>query len=69
MFCLFADDSNLLYADKNLKSLENIVNVELFNIYNWLTAIKLALSIKESNFTIFHSYQKRAILYSRSEDV
>jgi hypothetical protein len=58
-FSLFADDTNLLYADKNLKILENIVNAELLNIYNWLTANKLSLNIKKSNFIIFHSYQKR----------
>ena len=29
-FYLFADDTNLLYADKNLKSLETIINCELF---------------------------------------
>ena len=45
-FSLFADDTNLLYADKNLKTLENIVNTELHNIYNWLTANKLSLNIK-----------------------
>ena len=28
-FHLFADDTNLLYADKNLKSLETVVNMEL----------------------------------------
>ena len=58
-FSLLADDTNLLYADKNSKILENIVNTELLNIYNWLTANKLSLNIKKSNFIIFHSYQKR----------
>ena len=28
-FYLFADDTNILYADKNLKYLETIVNKEL----------------------------------------
>ena len=28
-FYLFADDTNLLYADKNLRVLENKVNAEL----------------------------------------
>ena len=28
-FYLFADDTNILYADKNLKSLEQRVNAEL----------------------------------------
>ena len=31
-FHLFADDTNLLYADKNLKSLETIVNTELVKV-------------------------------------
>ena len=30
-FYLFADDTNILYANKNLKSLEQIVNQELCN--------------------------------------
>ena len=39
--------------------LESTVNAELLKIYNWLTANKLSLNIKKSNFVIFHSYQKR----------
>jgi hypothetical protein len=31
-FFLFADDTNLLYADKNLKSLEKVVNKELEHV-------------------------------------
>ena len=51
-FYLFADDTNILYADKNLKALETTVNNELQNLCNWLTANKLTLNI-------FHPYQKR----------
>ena len=58
-FFLFADDTNLLYADKNLKSLETIVNKQLEYICDWLLANKLTLNIKKSNFVIFHPYQKR----------
>ena len=32
LFYLFADDTNLLYADKNLKSLEETVNNELLKV-------------------------------------
>ena len=46
-FYLFADDTNILYASKNLKSLEQIVNQELCNLYIWLTANKLTLNIKK----------------------
>ena len=35
-FYLFADDTNLLFADRNLKSLETGVNMELMNVYDWL---------------------------------
>ena len=34
---------NLLYADKNLKSLETIVNCELIKVVGWLIANKLLL--------------------------
>ena len=32
-FYLFADDTNLLFAEKYLKALEIVVNEELMNIY------------------------------------
>ena len=48
-FYLFADDTNLLYADKNLKSLESTINDELCKLYDWLKANKLSLNIKKSN--------------------
>ena len=48
-----------MYVDKNLKDLETIINNELQNPYNWLTANKLTLNIKKSNFVIFHPYQKQ----------
>ena len=38
-FFLFADDANLLYANKNLKSLETVMNDELLKVVDWLTAI------------------------------
>ena len=34
-FYLFADDTNLLYADKSLKSLETIVNCELIKGFSF----------------------------------
>ena len=57
-FYLFADDTNLLYADKNLKSLESTVNDELCKLYDWLIANKLSLNIKKSNYVIFRPRQK-----------
>ena len=40
-FYLF--DTNLLYADKNLRTLKLVVNLELHKVYEWLTSNKLQL--------------------------
>ena len=56
---LLADDTNLLFADKNLKSLESIVNTELENVCDWLLTNKLSTNIDKSNFVIFHPYQRK----------
>ena len=53
-FFLFADDTNLLYA----------VNKELTSVCNWLTANKLSLNTKKSNFVIFRPYQKHILFIS-----
>ena len=58
-FYLFADDTNLLYPDTDLKSLETIVNTELKNVCNWLNANKLTINAKKSNFIVFRPIQKR----------
>ena len=39
-FYLFAHETNVLYADKNLKSIERTVNTELHKLYVWLTSNK-----------------------------
>ena len=58
-FYLFADNNNILYADKNLKLLESIINDELRHLYDWLTSNMLTLNIKKSNFVIFRPYKKK----------
>ena len=59
-FYLFADNTNLLYADENLKLLESTVNAQIFRVYNWLIANKLSLNIKKSNFVILRQRQKKS---------
>ena len=53
-FFLFVDDTNILYANKCPKKLELHMNDELLKVQKWLTANKLTLNIKKSNFIIFH---------------
>ena len=48
-FYLFADDTNLLYADKDLKSLESVINIELQKVCDWLNANKQLTAISAKN--------------------
>ena len=58
-FYLFADDTSLLYAGSNLKSLEKTINSELLKVSDWLNANKLMLNAKKSNCVIFRPYQRK----------
>ena len=57
-FYLFADDTNILYADKNLKLLEQVVNTKLHKLYVWLITNKLTLNVKKIKFCHFLSLSK-----------
>ena len=59
-FYLFADDTDILYVDKDLRSLEKVVNEEFKNVYKWLAVNKLTINIKKSNFVIFHPHHSPA---------
>ena len=59
LFYLFANDTNLLYADKNLKSLEKTVNNVLVRVSDWLNANKLTFNATKSNFVIFRPHQRK----------
>ena len=75
-FHLFADDTNFLYAEKDLNKLEVVVNEELLKLCEWLNSSKLPLNVSKSNFVIFYPYQRKVcrevnlkILYSNSEQL
>ena len=55
----FAYDTNILFAHRNLKSLEKIMNDGLSKVCKWLISNKFSLNIKKSNFIIFRPYQKK----------
>ena len=58
-FYLFADDTNLLYADKDLKSPESVTNIELQKACDWLNANKLTINAK-SPILSFLGHHKKA---------
>ena len=58
-FYLFADDTKLLYAEKDLNKLEVVVNEGLLKLCEWLNTNKLPLNVSKSNFVSFHPYQRK----------
>ena len=48
-FYLFADDTSIIYTNKILHNLEQIVNSQLNDVSDWLLANKLSLHFKKSN--------------------
>ena len=52
-FRLFADDTALFCANKNINQLKNNINTSLDNIANWLKANKLTLNVDKSKLLYF----------------
>ena len=56
-FVLFADDTNILYSDANVKNLltylNNVVNTELDKLNTWFIINKLSLNVSKTNYILF----------------
>ena len=52
-FHLFADDTALFCANKNISQLKNNINTSLDNIANWLKANKFTLNMDKSKLLYF----------------
>ena len=55
---MYADDTTL-YCNIDQTTNFQILNHELGNIYDWLSANKLSLSTAKTKFMIFHTKNKR----------
>ena len=51
----FADDTNLLYADKSQKTLTKCINHDLTCLGEWLRANQLSLNVKKTELVIFRN--------------
>ena len=51
---LFADDTNLLFMDKNLNRVKVSVNKEMVHISQWFIVNKLSINVAKTKFIIFH---------------
>ena len=52
-FILFADDTNLFFSHKNLRTLFSKMNAELSKINKWFKANKLSLNVTKTKYIIF----------------
>ena len=55
----FADDTNLLYVNKNLKTIQNKVNQDLKSLCTWLRANKISLNASKTELIIFRDPRKK----------
>ena len=56
---LFADDTSILYKDKNLTVLKQKAKEGMANVYDWLLSNKLSLSWEKTFFMVYHSPRKK----------
>ena len=54
----FADDTNMLFAGKNVGHIESVVNRELKTLTQWLRSNKLSLNTTKTKFLLFRSPNK-----------
>ena len=55
---LYADDTALLYSDKNKTNLENVLNQKLSNVTNWLDQNKLTLNTSKTKIMVIGNNNK-----------
>ena len=62
---MFADNTNLFYSHKNIKTLFQIVNSELKLVNEWVLANKVSLNAKKTKYVLFHKESMRDSLPSQ----
>ena len=51
---MYADDTSLYWNIENHEDCEDIINIELSNIHQWLS-----LNIKKTKFMVFHTTKNK----------
>ena len=51
-FTLFADDTTILYSNKDIASQIDVINDELDKVSNWFKANKLSVNASKTNYMI-----------------
>ena len=56
---MFADDTNLFHAERDLKKLFQMVNNELQKVSQWFISNKLSINVTKTKYSFFHKPSKR----------
>jgi len=59
---LFADDTNIIYEDRNLSELIQIVNSDLEKVADWFRVNKLSLNVDKTKFIVFQKASSNEII-------
>ena len=54
-FILFADDTNIIYTENNLNTLETKANNDLKKVGNWFNVNKLSINTEKTKFILFQT--------------
>ena len=56
---MFGGDTNLFYAEENIKTLFDTVNIELQEISQWFISNKQSLNVTKAKYSFFHKPNKK----------
>ena len=54
----FAYDTNLFHTNKSVKSLNKLLNRDMKQLNNWLSANKISLNVEKTEVVVFKSPRK-----------
>lgn len=61
-YVLFADDTNILLADKDINSLHSTLTIELPRIVKWVNDNKLKLNTSKTNYILFQNHSVNNVM-------
>ena len=58
-FHLFADDTSIFLSDTSIDKIEDTLNEELKNVFQWLLSNKLSLNVKKIKFRYYQASKEK----------
>ena len=66
---LFADDTTLLFSHQDIASLNDIINNELQEIFNWFQANKLSVNASKTNYMVLGTHHGTRKFIDINQDI